>query len=173
MKIQADIIVNGIVSGKPQLPPNEVLEKIRFQWNDEELDTWDGGFDLNEETRKSVVQGLEKRKLLTDPELIDILRFLLKQEIENCIESECLTDVLTTCYDSLANFRHLEDVPLLLEANHSSFDAHCGLFKDRLFYNGYASVMQYLKTTQTVDKEIVDGVSFYAEYFGYDKGEKI
>ena len=67
---------------------------------------------------------------------------------------------------------YYEDIPLLLSANNTSFDANCALYKDRLFYKGYDNVMKYLKSNTEIDDDIIEGIQYYAEFFGYDKDEE-
>lgn len=170
MKNLADTIVEKIIQSKPKLPPENMLLQIAFKWNKEGLSTWDGGEDLNEEIRGKVTQLLEENFKQKDSDFRAILRFLIKQEIRNCYESEILTTALRICYDNLAELKYLEDIPLLLAANDdTSFDANCGLFKDRLFYNGYKAVMKYLHSNKEIDLALIEKIQYYAEHFGYDK----
>jgi hypothetical protein len=159
-----------IKEARPNLPEEEVLNKITFNWNKEGLSTWDGGYDLNEKLREEVVELLEEEFRTKNPDYAKILRFLLRQEIENCSESEASTQTLRISYDRLADLEFYEDIPLLLSANDdTSFDAHCSLYKNRLFYKGYENVMKYLKSNEKIDEEIIERIQYYAEYFGYDK----
>ena len=167
MKIKE--IIERISEAIPNLPESIVLEKIIFKWNDKDLGTWDGGFDLNELIREAVVKSLREEFNKSNVEYVEIIRFILKQEIENCCESQMSTETLRVCYDSLANLKAYEDIPLLIRANGASFDANCALFKDRIFYNGYENVMSYLKSNKKIDKEIIESVEYYAEQFGYNK----
>lgn len=161
-------ILDKINIAKPKLPNNEVLALIAFKWNNDELDTWDGGFDLNEKTRSNIIELLIPNFIIKDNDYLEILRFLLKQEIENSNESESFLVTLQTCYDSLADYKHLEDIPLLLAANNdTSFDANCALSKDRLFYNGYNNVMNYLKSNKDIDENIIEQIEYYADSFKY------
>ena len=163
-------IIEKIIAAKPNLPDGETVLHLTFKWNKEGLSTWDGGEDLNETIREKVILALEKHLRENDADFRAILIFLLKQEIKNCYESDILTAGLRIAYDSLANLKYLEDIPLLLAANdETSFDANCGLFKDRLFYNGYEETMKYLKSNKEIDIAIVERIQYYATYFGYDK----
>ena len=163
-------IASEIIQAKPNLPKKEILEKLTFKWNKEGLSTWDGGYDLNEDLREKVVELLEKEFRTKNSDYANILRFILKQEIKNCYESETSTQALSISYDRLADLEFYEDIPLLLKANdETSFDANCALFKNRLFYKGYENVMNYLKSSKELDKDIIESIQYYAEYFGYDK----
>ncbi len=165
-------IVSEIIKSLPELPDDDVLKQIVFKWNKEDLSPWDGGYDLNEKKREEVVKLLRKKFETKNPEYAKILRFLLQQEIKNCYEGEFSNQTLSTCYDRLADLRFYEDIPLLLSANNDAgFDANCALYKDRLFYNGYENIMAYLKSNQEIEEHIIEGIQYYAEYFGYDKND--
>ncbi|WP_445710667.1 hypothetical protein [Flavobacterium sp.] len=168
MKYSLDKIIEEIDEARPNLPNEEILLTIAFKWNDVELTTWDGGFDLNEKEREKIVNLLAPNFIKKDSDYLEILRFLLKQEIENCCEGEFCSTTLHNCYDYLANYKNLEDVLLLLAANDdTSFDANSALFKDRLFYNGYSNVINYLKSQKNIDEEIIESLEYYGNYFGY------
>ena len=164
------VIVSKIEMYKPELPNKEVLDAIAFNWNKEGLSAWDGGYDLNESLRSDVVLLLEKVFKTKDTEYAAILRFLLEQEIKHSYEGEVATETLSIVYDSLANLKFYEDIALLLSAIFDTcFDAHCALYKDRLFYNGYDNVMKYIKSNYAINKEIIEQIQFCAETLGYDK----
>lgn len=161
-------IATQIITLKPNLPTPSILEKITFQWNKKGLSAWHGGHDVNEEYREDLIDILEKEFEKNDPEYANILRFLLQQEIKNCYHSETMLEPLRTCYDSLADLKLYQDIPLLLSAiDDSSFDANLGLTKTRLFDNGYENVMAYLTSNEHIDQETIDRIQYYAEYFGY------
>jgi len=163
-------IASKIIEAKPNIPEQEVLDKLIFKWNEESLSTWDGGYDLNEGLREKVVEFLDEKFQTKNPDYANILRFILEQEIKNCYESEISTQALSISYDRLARLEFYEDIPLLLSANDdTSFDANCALFKNRLFYKGYENVMEYLKSNKEIDQEIIDKIQYYAEYIGCDK----
>lgn len=159
-----------IVEAKPNLPKQDILDKLTFKWNKEGLSTWDGGYDLNEDLREGVIEYLEEAFKANNAEYAKILRFFLKEEIKSCYGSETSTHALKICYDRLAYLEFYEDIPLLLSANDdTSFDANCSLYKNRLFYKGYEDVMNYLKSNKDIDKEIIESIQQYAEQYGYDK----
>jgi len=163
-------IITKIIAAKPNLPAQEILDRMVFNWNKEGVSTWDGGFDLNEKLREGVIEGLAEEFRINNADYPEILRFFLKEEIKNCDASETSTDALRICYDRLAYLEFYEDLPLLLSAlDDTSFDANCALYKNRLFYKGYKNVMNYLTSNDTIDKEIIESIQYYAEYFGYDK----
>ncbi|MVO09806.1 hypothetical protein GOQ30_11610 [Flavobacterium sp. TP390] len=169
MEYVLEKIIEAIDAAKPNLPSKEILSTIAFKWNNNELTTWDGGFDLNEKKREKIVHLLAPNFIKKDSNYLEILRFLLSQEIENCCEGEFCTTTLRNCYDYLANYKNLEDVLLLLSANDdTSFDANSALFKDRLFYNGYTNVIKYIKSQKNIDKEIIERFEYYGNYFGYN-----
>lgn len=162
------MILSEIIKAKPFLPSSETLSLIEFKWNDEDLSVWDGGFDINEEIRIKVSELLYPNFEKIDFDYLEILRFIIRQEIENCSEAEFLSTTLHCCYDYLANYKLLEDIPLLLSANDdTSFDANCGLFKDRLFFMGYKNVIDYMKSVSVPDLESIERLEYYAEYYGY------
>lgn len=154
-------IVAAILKSKPALPGEGILHDIAFQWNDEELDGWDGGKDLHEKLREEVILSLKDYFDKEDQELADILRYLLRQEIDNCSRAALSMPGLRVCYDRLAALKHYEDLELLMEALTCSFDASLGLFKNRLFYLGHQNVLNYLKQKGT-DPETMEQFEYYA-----------
>lgn len=154
-------IVSAILKSKPALPEQSILDDITFQWNDEELDGWDGGKDLHERLREEVIFSLEEHFIREGEELTGALRFLLRQEIDNCSQAALSMPGLRICYDRLAALKHYEDLELLMEALTCSFDASLGLFKNRLFYLGRENVLDYLKQKEA-DPETIEQFEYYA-----------
>jgi len=154
-------IVSAILKAKPALPDESLLAELIFQWNDEELDEWDGGEDLHERFRETVIMALEQSFKTQDPKLAAILRFLLRQEIDNCAYAGLSMPGLRICYDQLAALKNYEDLELLMEALTCSSDAAMGLFKNRLFYLGRENVLNYLKSREA-DPETIEQFEYYA-----------
>ena len=167
--MKAEEIVAKILEAKPNLPEKEILLPITLKWNKKDLSVWDGGFDLNDELRQEVVKQLVPYFRENNPDFAAILRFLLQQETLSCYEYETSTWVLTECYNSLSELRFLEDIILLLEATEASFDAHCALYKNRMFLNGYKNVMKYLNSNKRIEKDDIERIQYQAAYFGYDQ----
>lgn len=117
--------------------------------------------DLHELLRENVIRGLEKHMISGDGELAAALRFLLRQEIDNCAQADLSMPGLRICYDQLAALKHYEDLELLMEALTCSFDASLGLFKNRLFYLGRENVLDYLKQTGA-DPDTIEQFAYYA-----------
>ncbi|MEM1120220.1 MAG: hypothetical protein AAGJ18_07205, partial [Bacteroidota bacterium] len=113
MKKVEELIVEEIIAAKPNLPSEKITQNLVFNWNEQGLSTWEGGRDLNEETRKKVISLLKAALEDKRVNFRKILIFLLKQEIKDCYESEYLTEGLRVCYNSLASLKFIEDVPLL------------------------------------------------------------
>lgn len=161
MSHSVDAIVSAFLHAKPALPDQRILDEVVFKWNDEELDGWDGGKDLHERFREEVIKSLEKHMIFRDQELAAALRFLLRQEIDNCSQAELSMPGLRICYDGLAALKHYEDLELLMEALTCSFDASLGLFKNRLFYLGRENVLSYLKQ-EGADPDTIEQFAYYA-----------
>lgn len=161
MMTPAEQIVAAILKSKPSLPDESILRDITFQWNDEELDGWDGGKDLHERVREEVIFSLEQHFIREGDEMAETLRFLLRQEIDNCSRADLSMPGLRICYDRLAALKHYEDLEILMEALTCSFDASIGLFKNRLFYLGHDNVLNYLKQKGT-DPETIEQFEYYA-----------
>jgi|GEM_PF-5522616 len=157
----AEHIVAAILKAKPCLPDESILHDIAFQWNDDELDGWDGGKDLHEMLREEVILSLRSYFEKQDQELAEALRYLLRQEIDNCSQAALSMPGLRVCYDQLAALKHYEDLELLMEALTCSFDASLGLFKNRLFYLGHENVLNYLKQKGT-NSETMEQFEYYA-----------
>lgn len=161
MSHSVDAIVSAFLQAKPSLPDQHILDDVVFKWNDEELDGWDGGKDLHELRREEVIKRLEKHTIAGDQELAAALRFLLRQEIDNCAQADLSMPGLRICYDQLAALKHYEDLELLMEALTCSFDASLGLFKNRLFYLGRENVLSYLAEKGT-DPDTIEQFAYYA-----------
>lgn len=166
----AETIVAQIHDHKPNLPPAEALLPITFSWNEEGLSCWDGGVDLNEDLRDDVFDLLEPTFETKDEDYLPILRFLLQQEIKNSRYGETCPWNFRSIFEYVAAFRKMEDVVLLLEAiQDTCFDASLALNKDRLFWNGYQEVIEYVRTHYENGEDLVDDLAFFGDYFGFDQ----
>jgi hypothetical protein len=166
----AETILANILESKPALPSIEVLDEIAFQWNEEGLSCWDGGEDLHEDLRSEVVELLEPHFESKDPDFLPVLRFLIQQESRNSRESETCTSDLRPLYEYLAAYRRMEDVVLLLDAvQNTSFDASLALDKDRLFWNGYQEVIEFVRANYENGEDLVESLAFFGDYFGFDQ----
>lgn len=162
-------IVKAVLAARPNLPTEEFLAPIRFQWNEPGLSAWDGGNDVNEDLRWDVIDALEPEFDLNDIANRQILRFLVEQERLNSYHGETVSEGMRSCFNGLSDLRQLDDVYILFTAiDNSSFDANLALDKDRMFYCGYAPVMEFIRNHPDWDQDSVERMEWYADYFGFN-----
>ncbi|MCP4522405.1 MAG: hypothetical protein GY827_12050 [Cytophagales bacterium] len=146
---------------KPQLPPQEILSKVDYVHNGKE--DWDTSDDKNVYFREEVVDLVFESN---EQHNLELIKHLLRAEIDYCREETLMTDVLRKLVLALYLIGNIEDVVLLIEAKiYTSFDASCSLFVELMFgRQGKEEVKKYFQENPHPIYDVVACIEEYEKY---------
>jgi len=150
-------ILQAISSARPALPETGILDLIVYKWNGAE--DWGSGDDLNADVRAAVSKALYR---IYDAGYRQIIRVLLRAEMDYCSEETMMTGVLRRLCFMLYEIGEPEDLALLHEAKFgTSFDASCALDPELIRGRDPDRGLEYYKANPLPEADIAADLEAY------------